>query len=157
MSTAPSARTSSSSPASGASRREHAPAHDLAACVIDAMAERKAADITVLDLRSADGGVADFFVLATGASDRQIRAVARAVEEHVEETLGEAPWRTEGKEHLQWVVLDYVNVVAHVFSRKKREYYDLERLWGDADIEEVPDEAGAAAVELLQSEGRAAQ
>ena len=58
---------------------------------------------------------------------------------------------------MQWVVLDYVNVVAHVFSRKKREYYDLERLWGDADIEEVPDEAGAAAVELLQSEGRAAQ
>jgi ribosome-associated protein len=68
----------------------------------------------------------------------------------VSDALGEDPWHTEGKEHLQWVVLDYVNVVVHVFSKEKRAYYDLERLWGDADIEHVPEEAGAAAVELLQ-------
>lgn len=113
------------------------------------MAGRKATGITVLDLRSV-GGVADYFVIATGASDRQIRAIVNAVDEEVEDALGETPWHIEGKEHLQWVVLDYVNVVVHVFSEEKREYYDLERLWGDADIEHVPDEAGAAAVELLQ-------
>ncbi|PSQ81684.1 MAG: ribosome silencing factor [Bacteroidetes bacterium QS_8_68_15] len=161
MNTTSSARSSSASSASA--RPDHAPAHELAACVVDAMTDRKATDITVLDLRSAgdDEGqtsnVADFFVLATGASGRQIRAVVNAVKEHVAETLGEHPWRTEGQEHMQWVVLDYVNVVAHVFSREKREYYDLERLWGDADTEAVPDDAGAAAVELLRSEEHAGE
>lgn len=141
MSTAQSTRTSRTT--------DHAPPHRLAAAAVDALAERKAENITVLDLRPV-GGVADYFVIGTGASDRQIRALARAVDEGVEEAYGEQPWHTEGLEHLQWVVLDYVDVVVHLFSKEKRAYYDLERLWGDADIEQVPAEAGAAAVELLQ-------
>ncbi|PSQ99009.1 MAG: ribosome silencing factor [Bacteroidetes bacterium QS_9_68_14] len=152
MSTARPARSSSSSSSSSPVRTGTDPTPRLAACVVDAMAERKAADITVLDLRAAGGGVADFFVVATGSSDRQIRAIASAVEEDAEERLEETPWHVEGKEHARWVVLDYVNVVVHVFSREKREYYDLERLWGDADIEHVPVEDGTAAVELLQPE-----
>lgn len=128
---------------------EHAPSHRLAAAAVDALAERKAENITILDLRPV-GGVADYFVIGTGASERQIRALAGAVDERAEETLGERPWHTEGLEHLQWVVLDYVDVVVHIFSKEKRAYYELERLWGDADIEHVPAEAGSAAVELLQ-------
>lgn len=128
---------------------EHAPSHRLAAAAVDALAERKAENITILDLRPV-GGVADYFVIGTGASERQIRALARAVDEGVEEALDEQPWHTEGMEHLRWVVLDYVDVVVHIFSEEKRAYYDLERLWGDADIEHVPAEDGAAAVELLQ-------
>jgi ribosome-associated protein len=153
MSTARSTRStsSSSSPRAGDDTTAAGDsARALAACVVDAMAERKAAGITVLDLRAVGGGVADFFVVATGSSNRQIRAVANAVEEDAEARFGETPWHVEGKKHLQWVVLDYVDVVVHVFSREKREYYDLERLWGDADIEHVPEEDGAAAVELLQ-------
>lgn len=126
-------------------------AAQLAACAVDAMAERKARDITVMDLRGISGAVADYFVVGTGGSDRQIRAVANAVDEHLEETCDERPWHTEGREHLQWVLLDYVDMVVHVFSEEKRAYYDLERLWGDARIERVPEDGSAADVEMLRS------
>ncbi len=122
----------------------------LAACAVNAMTERKARDIVVMDLRNAQGAVADFFVIGTGGSDRQIRAVANAVDEHIEEVAGEQPWHREGFEHLQWVLLDYVDLVVHLFSEEKRAYYDLERLWGDAGIERVPADGDAGDVPMLQ-------
>ncbi len=129
------------------------PACRLAAYAVDAMLERKAQDITVLDLRAVSGAVADFFVIGTGGSDRQVRAVANAVRERIrEEGTGERPWHEEGFEHLRWVLLDYVDLVVHVFSEDRRAFYDLERLWGDARVEHVSGEAGSAAeVHLLQA------
>lgn len=121
----------------------------LVARTVDALADGKAQDIAVMDLRGLSGAVADYFVLATGGSDRQLRALARSVDEHVEGTVGERPWHREGLEHLQWVLLDYVNVVVHLFSEEKRAYYDLERLWSDAAIEHVPEEGDAGDVALL--------
>lgn len=141
-------RTSVSRPASAGESSCNA-ARPLAACAVNALADGKAEDIAVMDMRALPGAVADYFVLATGGSDRQLRALARSVDEHVEETMGERPWHREGLEHLQWVLLDYVNVVVHLFSEEKRAYYDLERLWGDASIERVPDGGDAADVSLL--------
>ncbi len=91
---------------------------------------KKATDITALDLREL-GAVCDYFLLCSAASEIQVKAVA----EHVEETLREQglrPWHVEGLEGRHWVLLDYVEVVVHVFHARTREYYLLDRLWGDA-------------------------
>jgi ribosome-associated protein len=95
-------------------------------------------------------------VLGTGGSDVQIRAIANGVMDHIEETCGERPWKREGTEALEWVVLDYVDVVVHVFSEEKRTHYNIERLWGDADRADVPDDGDASDVALLQALASAA-
>lgn len=129
-------------------KKQH-PAHELAARAVDAAADRKARDIVVLDLRSVSS-VAEFFVLCTGDSELHIRAIVNAVDEQVQEACGEAPWHTEGADRRQWVVLDYVDTVVHVFNEEKRSFYGLERLWGDAPSEHVPPDGDASDVELLQ-------
>lgn len=126
------------------------PGHLIAAHAVDAMAEKKATDIVVLDLRSV-AAMADFFVIGTGGSDVQIRAIANGVMQRVKEECEERPWQREGMEALEWVVLDYVDVVIHIFNKEKREHYNIERLWGDADRSEVPEEGDASDVALLQS------
>lgn len=126
------------------------PGYLIAAHAVDAMAEKKATDIVVLDLRSI-AAMSDFFVLGTGGSDVQIRAIANGVIDHVEETCDERPWQREGTEALEWVVLDYVDVVIHVFNEEKRTHYNIERLWGDADRADVPADGDASDVDLLQA------
>ncbi|ARA94595.1 MAG: ribosome silencing factor [Bacteroidetes bacterium] len=130
-------------------RATSTPAHALAAQAVDAVLDKKAVDVVVMDMRDVSG-VADFFVICTGESDRQIKAVAEAVREQVREASGELPWHTEGLDHLQWVLLDYVDVVVHVFEAEKRAFYDLERLWGDAPSEPVPEGGRAADIALLR-------
>jgi ribosome-associated protein len=97
--------------------------------------ERKAEDVRVLDLRKL-AGVADFFVIATGVSNTHVRALADHLEEEMKE-VGTRPWHVEGYEAERWILLDYVSVVVHVFQPRTREYYMLERLWGDADKVEI--------------------
>lgn len=126
------------------------PAHVLAAHAVDAMVDKKARDVTVMDMRQVSG-VADYFIIGTGDSDLQIKAVADAIRERIREQCAERPWHTEGTNSWQWVLLDYVDVVAHIFSAEKREFYSLERLWGDAPREEVAEEGASTDVELLQS------
>jgi ribosome-associated protein len=138
---------STTSSASRTKRSTHRPARELAALAVEAMQSKKAVDITVIDVRDVSG-VTDYFVIGTGESDIQVRAIAEAVREQVKEEIGERPWKREGTQHNQWVVLDYVNVVVHVFDRERRAYYDLERLWGDAPTERVAEDADT--VELLQ-------
>lgn len=126
------------------------PAHEIASHAIDAVLDKKAVDVVVMDMRNVSG-VADFFLICTGESDRQVKAVADAVREKVREACSELPWHSEGLDHLQWVLLDYVDVVVHIFDAEKRAFYDLERLWGDAPSELVPEGGSAADVALLQS------
>lgn len=113
------------------------------------MGEKKASDVTVIDLRDVSN-LADFFVLGTGDSDLQVKAIANGVMDRLEEQFGEQPWKREGMDHLQWVLLDYVDLVVHVFLPSKREHYRLERLWGSADIETMPEEGDASDLDLLQ-------
>ena len=92
--------------------------------------ERRAEDIIILDLRSLST-VADFFVLASADADVQLRAVADRITEGLKEH-DERVWHREGYDNGQWIVLDYVDVVCHLFLKEKRDFYQLERLWGDA-------------------------
>jgi ribosome-associated protein len=109
----------------------------LADLVIRGMQDKKASDIVVLNLKELKNAVADYFIICSANSDTQIEAVARSVEEEIEKVTGESPWQTEGRTNREWVLLDYVDVVVHVFLRDRRKFYALEELWGDADIRYV--------------------
>ncbi len=98
---------------------------------------KRAEDVVILDLRELDG-VCDYFVLATGQSEVQTRAIADAVDEGMR-ARGIRPWHTEGYEARRWILLDYVDFVVHVFHTRAREYYLLDKLWGDAGRETVAD------------------
>jgi ribosome-associated protein len=106
------------------------PASELLRAAAEAAASRKAIDMVGLDLSGLDG-VADYFLICSGASEPQVKAIAEAVEDQLRER-GAKPWHVEGAEFRRWVLLDFVDVVVHVFHEKTREYYLLERLWGDA-------------------------
>jgi ribosome-associated protein len=100
---------------------------------------KKASDVIIVDLRAVTP-VTDFFVICSADSDTQVKAIADAVRSGTEK-LGQDAWHDEGYSHLNWVLLDYVDVVAHVFRKEVRAYYNLERLWGDAKFECVQDDA----------------
>ncbi len=132
-------------------RKTQVPVRQLARDAVDAVLDKKAHDITVMDMQGVSG-VADVFVICTGDSDLQVKAIADSVEKQLKETYGERPWHREGYDHLQWVLLDYVDLVVHVFAPEKRIFYGLERLWGDAPNERVPDDTLKASVELLRDD-----
>lgn len=94
-------------------------------------ADRRGRDVVLLDLRGLTSAT-DFFVVASGESDVQVKAIADRVEERLREEGGVRPWHVEGLRNATWVLLDYVDFVVHVFHREAREFYDLERLWADA-------------------------
>jgi ribosome-associated protein len=102
--------------------------------------EKQATDVVVLDLRKT-AAVCDYFVIASAASEPQVAAVAERVEEGLREA-GETPWHVEGLRGRTWVLIDYVDVVVHVFHARTREIYTLERLWGDAPQEKKEDGIG---------------
>ena len=107
---------------------------------VRAALDKKAEDMVVLDLRKA-GGFTDFFVICTGATVRQITAIADGVRETLKRDLDERPTLMEGIDRSEWILLDYFNFVVHVFSRDCRAFYGLERLWGNAERHEIADEA----------------
>ncbi len=114
-------------------------ARTLAKHVANLMLSKKASDIAVLDLRKISSA-ADFFVVCSADSDTQVKAIADAVQDGTE-AKGERPWHSEGYQARSWIVVDYVDVVAHVFHREARAFYNLERLWRDAPREDL-NEAG---------------
>ncbi|MES2560251.1 MAG: ribosome silencing factor [Bacteroidota bacterium] len=105
---------------------------ELALQVAQGMYEKKGEDIKILDMRNVKGASADFFVISHAASDKQVEAIANSVEEEVEKQSNEWPRHREGQINNEWVLLDYFDVVAHVFQQEKREFYAVEELWGDA-------------------------
>jgi ribosome-associated protein len=109
----------------------------LAEVVVRGMQERKGTDIVVLNLKELKNAVADYFVICSASSDTQLDALARSVEEEVEKLTGQYPWQTEGRTNREWVLLDYVDVVVHVFLRDRRQFYALEELWGDAEFTHI--------------------
>jgi ribosome-associated protein len=121
----------------------------LARLAVDAILEKKGRDILVLDVHEVSG-IADIFIVATGDSDLQIRAIVESVRANLKEKAGERPWHVEGSDHHQWVLLDYVDLVVHVFQDETRAFYSLERLWGDAPREEVDEMGDATTIELLK-------
>jgi ribosome-associated protein len=111
----------------------------LSKAIVKGMQEKKASDIVVMDLREVKNAVADFFVICSGNSDKQLEAISDSVDEEVYKALKEKPWHSEGKNNKEWMILDYISVVTHIFRRDRRQFYSLEKLWGDAEITEIED------------------
>ena len=111
----------------------------LSQAIVLGMQEKKGFDIVVMDLRKVKNAVADFFVICSGNSDKQLDAISESIDEYVFKKVKENPWHSEGKSNKEWMLLDYINVVAHVFKKEKRNFYSLEKLWGDAEITRIED------------------
>ena len=110
------------------------PLSDLTACLatcLEAATDKKAEDVTILDLRGLSD-VTDAFVICHGSTERQTAAIADAVEQRLREVHGRRPGHVEGKRSGEWILMDYLDFVVHVFTPETRSYYGLERLWGDA-------------------------
>lgn len=109
-------------------------AEQLCQLVVKGMQEKKAQNIVLMDLRKVKSSIVDFFIICSGTSDTQVDAISDSVEEEVYKALQENPWHSEGRQNKEWILLDYVDVVVHVFKKAKRDHFALEELWGDAQI-----------------------
>lgn len=107
---------------------------DLLANIIKGIEEVKGNDIDILDLRSIDNAACDYFIICNGNSNTQVSAIVNSVQKMVSKEIKDKPWHIEGMENAEWVLMDYVNIVVHVFQKQIREYYNIESLWGDAKI-----------------------
>jgi ribosome-associated protein len=107
---------------------------DLIAEIIKGIDDVKGEDVQLLDLREIDNTVCDYFVLCSGNSNTQVKAISGSIQKVVSKSLKDKPWHVEGEANSEWVLMDYVNVVVHVFQKHIREFYDIESLWGDAKI-----------------------
>jgi ribosome-associated protein len=101
---------------------------------IHGIQEKKGNDIVRLDLRNIYSSVSDYFVICHADSTTQVKAIANSIEDEIYKAIQQDPWRKEGLEYGEWILLDYVNVVIHIFRTDKREFYGVEDLWGDAEI-----------------------
>jgi ribosome-associated protein len=107
--------------------------------VVKGMQDKKAQEITVLDLRKVDNAFTDFFVICSGTSDTQIDAIADSVDKEVWESGKIHVHAVEGKANREWILMDYYDVIVHVFLKEKRSFFKLEELWGDAKFTVIPD------------------
>jgi ribosome-associated protein len=110
---------------------------DLFSAVVEGMKEKKAKNITVLDLKEIENRVTDYFVICDADSNTHVGSIADSVEEIVEKLTKERAYHSEGHQNGEWILIDYINIVAHVFLRDTREHYNLESLWGDAKITNI--------------------
>ncbi|KAA1242974.1 ribosome silencing factor [Aquimarina sp. RZ0] len=100
--------------------------------IIKGIEEVKGNNISILDLREIENTVCNYFVICNGTSNTQVNAIVNSIQKTVSKSLKDKPWHVEGSENAEWVLIDYVNVVVHVFQKHIREFYDIEGLWGDA-------------------------
>jgi ribosome-associated protein len=107
---------------------------NISEVIVHGIQEKKGNDIVRLDLRNIHSSVADYFVVCHAESSTQVKAIANSVEEEVFKALGIEPFRKEGLQNAEWILLDYFDVVVHIFKTDKREFYGIEDLWGDAEM-----------------------
>ncbi len=106
----------------------------LITVILKGIEEVKGDEIQLFDLREIDNTVTDYFIICTGNSNTQVNAISGSVQKMVSKELKDKPWHIEGEANAEWILMDYVNVVVHIFQKHTREFYDLESLWGDAKI-----------------------
>jgi ribosome-associated protein len=104
----------------------------LLAHIIEGIEEVKGEDINVLDLREIENNVCQYFVVCSGNSNTQVRAISGAVQKLVSKAIHQKPWHVEGLETSEWILMDFVDIVVHIFQKQTRSHYDIESLWGDA-------------------------
>lgn len=102
--------------------------------IIRGIDEVKGEDVQLLDLREIENTVCDYFIVCSGNSNTQVKAISGSIQKIVSKSLKDKPWHIEGEVNSEWVLMDYVNVVVHIFQKQVREFYDIESLWGDAKI-----------------------
>lgn len=105
--------------------------------VITGIEDVKGENITILDLREIENTVCDYFIICDGNSNTQVNAISSSIQKKVSKTLKDKPWHVEGESNAEWILIDYVDVVVHVFQKEIREFYNLEGLWGDAKITNI--------------------
>ena len=109
----------------------------LTEAILKGMLDKKANDPVVLDLSKLDQAVCNAFVICDGTSRTQVEAIADAVLMEVKRERGESPWNKEGFENAEWILIDYADVVVHIFQNTRRTFYNLENLWGDAEMRRI--------------------
>ncbi|QSS98282.1 ribosome silencing factor [Psychroflexus sp. ALD_RP9] len=105
--------------------------------IIKGIEDVKGDNVKLIDLREIENTVCDFFVVCSGNSNTQVDAIESSIRKQVSKAMKDKPWHVEGQENSKWVLMDYVNVVVHIFQKETRQYYDIEGLWGDAKITEI--------------------
>lgn len=110
----------------------------LAEIIIKAIQEKKGIDIVKINLAGIPNSITDFFIICSGSSRSQVEAIAEEVQYEVKKAVGEPAWHKEGFENSEWILLDYFDVVVHVFQPEFRSFYQLEKLWADAPREDIP-------------------
>ncbi|MFM7017655.1 ribosome silencing factor [Flavobacterium sp.] len=105
--------------------------------ILKGIEEVKGNDIDILDLREIDNAVCDYFVICSGNSNTQVNAIVNSIQKIVSKEIKDKPWHVEGTDNAEWVLMDYVSIVVHVFQKEIREYYNIEGLWGDAKITSI--------------------
>ena len=110
---------------------------ELISVIIKGIDNVKGENIQLLDLREIENTVCDYFIICSGNSNTQVNAISGSVQKIVSKELKDKPWHIEGLMNSEWILMDYVNVVVHIFQKHVREYYDIESLWGDAKITEI--------------------
>jgi ribosome-associated protein len=109
-------------------------ADELISLIINGIEEVKGVNINLLDLREIDNTVCDYFVICNGTSNTHVNAIVSSIQKTVSKAIHDKPWHVEGADNAEWILMDYVNVVVHVFQKQVREFYDIEGLWGDAKV-----------------------
>ncbi|MCE2611428.1 ribosome silencing factor [Flavobacteriaceae bacterium D16] len=115
-------------------QKRKASADELIALILHGIEEVKGLDINLLDLREIENTVCDYFIICNGTSNTHVNAIVNSVQKSVSKASKDKPWHVEGRENGEWVLLDYINIVVHVFQPQAREFYDIEGLWGDAKM-----------------------
>ena len=105
--------------------------------IIKGIEDVKGENITILDLRDIENTVCDYFIICDGNSNTQVSAISGAIQKKVSKALKDKPWHVEGENNAEWILLDYVNIVVHVFQKPVRAFYNIEGLWGDAKITNI--------------------
>lgn len=120
-----------------AKRKKASDSEKLTEAIIRGIQEKKGINIVKMDLRNVSSAISDFFIVCHGSSNRQVDSIADSVVEEVKKTIGEAPFNAEGKSNAEWILLDFVNVVVHIFQDKFRDHYAIEDLWSDAAMQAI--------------------
>ena len=110
---------------------------ELIATILKGIDEVKGDNVQLLDLREIENTVCDYFIVCSGNSNTQVNAISGSVQKLVSKELKDKPWHIEGQGNAEWILMDYVNVVVHIFQKQFRDHYDIESLWGDAKITKI--------------------
>ena len=106
--------------------------------IVDGISDVKGQNVEMIDLRKIENRICDFYIICSGSSNTHVSAILESVKKKISKSLKEKPSHTEGEENAEWILLDYINVVVHIFQEQVREFYNIEELWGDCKINMVP-------------------